>query len=99
MRDDSDETDETTTMWDILKVYVPITLLVIAGFVVAWQFVDPAPPKTITIAAGAPDGAYSAFAERYKTVLADEGSRSRCAIPRARPRTSSSCSTPGAAST
>lgn len=60
-------------MWDILKVYVPITLLVIAGFVVAWQFASPAPPHTITIATGAPDGAYSGYAERYKAILAKSG--------------------------
>lgn len=60
-------------MWDVLKIYVPITLLVVAGFVFAWQFVDPAPPKTITIATGAPDGAYSASAREYKRILAGQG--------------------------
>lgn len=44
-------------MWDFIKIYVPIILLIVAGFVVTWQFVDPAPPKTITIATGSPEGA------------------------------------------
>lgn len=60
-------------MWDFIKIYLPITVLVIAGFVVTWQFVDPAPPKTITIATGAPDGAYWDFATRYKAALAKKG--------------------------
>jgi TRAP transporter TAXI family solute receptor len=68
-----DEEARGHSMWDILKVYVPITLLVIAGFVVAWQFVDPAPPKTITIATGSPEGAYSASAREYQKVLAEAG--------------------------
>jgi TRAP transporter TAXI family solute receptor len=60
-------------MWDILKIYVPIALLIVAGFVVTWQFVDPAPPKTITIATGAADGAYSTSAESYRKILAEAG--------------------------
>lgn len=60
-------------MWDAIKIYVPITILVIAGFVFAWQFVDPAPPRTITIATGAADGAYSAFGREYQKLLAESG--------------------------
>lgn len=60
-------------MWDFIKIYVPITLLIVAGFVVTWQFVDPAPPKTITIATGATDGAYHDFAERYAKELSTKG--------------------------
>ena len=60
-------------MRDALKIYVPIVLLVVAGFAVTYQFVDPAPPKAITIAAGSPDGAYADFAERYAQILARAG--------------------------
>ena len=60
-------------MWDFIKIYVPITLLIVAGFVVTWQFVDPAPPKTITIATGSPEGAYHDFAQRYAKELAQKG--------------------------
>lgn len=62
-------------MWDVLKIYVPITLLVVAGFIFTWQFVDPAPPEEITIATGDPNGAYTAFAERYQELLAAKGLR------------------------
>ena len=43
-------------MWDYLKVYGPIIATVVAGFVVAWQFVDPAPPRVVRMASGAPEG-------------------------------------------
>jgi TRAP transporter TAXI family solute receptor len=48
-------------------------ILALAGCFVAWQFVNPAPPDTITIATGQPGGAYLLFAERYQTVLARDG--------------------------
>ncbi|MFM2129549.1 MAG: hypothetical protein RL477_1095 [Pseudomonadota bacterium] len=60
-------------MRDILKIYVPVILLVIGGFVFAWQFVDPAPSKTVTVATGAADGAYSASARDYQKLLAQSG--------------------------
>lgn len=60
-------------MRDFLKIYLPITLLVVAGFLFTWQFVDPAPPKTVTIATGAKDGSYAAYGRRYKPILARNG--------------------------
>jgi TRAP transporter TAXI family solute receptor len=60
-------------MRDALKIYLPITLLVLGGFVFTWQFVDPAPPKTITIATGMAGGSYAEFGERYKAILARNG--------------------------
>lgn len=60
-------------VWDYLKVYGPILAVVVAGFVVAWQFVDPAPPRMLRMASGAPDGAYAAFASRYASILAKDG--------------------------
>ncbi len=60
-------------MRDVLKIYLPITLLVMGGFLLTWQFVDPAPPKTITIATGMADGALAAYGERYKAILARSG--------------------------
>lgn len=60
-------------MWDFIKIYVPIGLLIAAGFLFTWQFVDPAPPKALVIATGSPGGAYTGYAERYKKVLAEAG--------------------------
>ncbi|WP_296900586.1 hypothetical protein, partial [Thiohalocapsa sp.] len=45
-------------------------MLVILGFWLAGQFVQPAPPKTIVMAAGQPGGAYMRYAERYRHALA-----------------------------
>ena len=45
-------------------------LLTLIGFVIAWQFVNPAPPRTLTIATGHTDGAYYLFARRYREWLA-----------------------------
>ena len=45
-------------------------IITLAGFVLAWQFVNPAPPRSITIATGQADGAYYLFARRYQQLLA-----------------------------
>ena len=55
-----------------LKTLGPAIILALAGCFVAWQFVNPAPPDTITIATGQQGGAYLLFAERYQTLLAKE---------------------------
>lgn len=60
-------------MADILKIYGPIFLLVALGFFAAYQFVDPAPPRHLTIATGREDGAYYAFGQRYQEILGRAG--------------------------
>jgi TRAP transporter TAXI family solute receptor len=60
-------------MRDFLKVYGPIVLLIVAGFVVTWQFVAPAPPRHLRLAAGQPGGAYAEFAKHYRVALAENG--------------------------
>ena len=50
-----------------------IFLIVGIGFVVAYQFVAPAPPKKITITTGSESGAYFQFANRYAAILAKNG--------------------------
>jgi TRAP-type uncharacterized transport system substrate-binding protein len=39
----------------------------------AYQFVEPAPPKTIVITTGGESGAYYQFAKRYAAILAKNG--------------------------
>ncbi len=56
-----------------LKIYLPSIIVTILGFVIAFQFVKPAPPKIITIATGDPQGAYYAFAQRYREILSQYG--------------------------
>ena len=53
--------------------FAPAIIVTLVGFLVAWQFVNPAPPRTIVIATGQKDGAYFQFAERYRDLLAAEG--------------------------
>ena len=60
-------------MADFFKVYGPILVLVLLGFLAAYQFVDPAPPHQLTIATGAEGGAYAAYGARYRDLLAPEG--------------------------
>ncbi|MGB9493411.1 MAG: TAXI family TRAP transporter solute-binding subunit [Azonexus sp.] len=50
-----------------------IILIVGIGFVVAFQFVEPAPPRTIVISTGGESGAYYQFAQRYAGILARNG--------------------------
>jgi TRAP transporter TAXI family solute receptor len=60
-------------MRDFLKVYAPILILLVAGFAVASRFVNPAPPRQVRMAAGAPQGAYAETAKRYRDILARDG--------------------------
>ena len=48
-------------------------MLTLAGFLIAFYFVRPAPPRRVVMATGAPDGAYHQFGLRYQKLLAREG--------------------------
>lgn len=61
---------ERISIRDMLLAWWPALLIVIIGFAVAFQFVKPAPPRSVVIATGAEDGAYFAFAKRYAEILA-----------------------------
>ncbi|GEM_PF-1640992 len=54
----------------LLKIGTPLVLLVVVGFVVAYRFVDPAPPGAIVLATGPEGGAYAALGEAYRERLA-----------------------------
>ena len=57
--------------YSLLKGSGLAVLLALAGFVLAYQFVEPAPPKVITLATGSPTGAYHAFGLAMRDILAD----------------------------
>jgi TRAP transporter TAXI family solute receptor len=63
-------TPHHVSLRDLIAVMVPLALIVIAAFWIAYQFVQPAPPKRLTMTTGAEGGAYRAFAERYRGILA-----------------------------
>ena len=58
---------------DYLKIIGPGLIITIIGFIVAYQFVAPAPPRQITIATGSPEGAYYAFGKAYSEALRKHG--------------------------
>ena len=51
----------------------PIVLITAIGLLVAYQFVEPAPPRQMTITTGSETGAYYAYARRYAALLAAKG--------------------------
>lgn len=55
---------------DLASVAVPLVLIVGVAFWVAYQFVQPAPPASVAMTTGAEGGAYQAYAERYREILA-----------------------------
>jgi TRAP transporter TAXI family solute receptor len=58
---------------DRLSILGPGILITILGFIVAYHFVEPAPPRKISIGTGDKSGAYYAFAQRYQKILARDG--------------------------
>jgi TRAP transporter TAXI family solute receptor len=56
-----------------LAVGAPAVIAVIVAFVVAFQWVKPAPPKRVVIATGRSDGAYYRYAQMYRDRLAKAG--------------------------
>ncbi len=58
---------------DFWKVWGPLLALVAIGFALALTRLEPPAPTRFAIAAGAPGGAYHAFAVRYREVLARQG--------------------------
>jgi TRAP transporter TAXI family solute receptor len=64
-----DEEGQMEYVW----IYGPAVLLACIALFITYQFVDPAPPTRITIATGGPNGAYYAFGQRYREILARDG--------------------------
>jgi len=64
---------EELTRREKLKIFLPAIGLTIIGFLVAFQFVDPAPPRAISIACGPQEGANFIFAKAYQEFMAQEG--------------------------
>lgn len=63
-----------TRSWrDGLLIWGPPILVAVAGMVVAWWFVEPAPPRQVTMAAGAEGGGYHQAAQRYAPYFAEAG--------------------------
>ncbi|WP_193371372.1 TAXI family TRAP transporter solute-binding subunit [Pelagibius marinus] len=61
------------TLWTQIAYVAPAILIVIAGFVFAYQFVRPAPPDRVVMATGHKDGAYFAYGQAYAERFSKEG--------------------------
>lgn len=55
------------------KTWGSATAVTLLTFFIAWFFVEPAPPSTLTIAAGPHGGAYYEQAEKFRDHFADNG--------------------------
>ena len=58
---------------DLSGTYGIAAVLVIVGLFVAYQFVDPAPPREIVLATGEVGGAYQNFGVKYAEILGRNG--------------------------
>ena len=56
-----------------LMLFVLPLLVVVAAFALAYQFVEPAPPRTIAMSTGSEQGAYHGFGKKYAAALAKSG--------------------------
>lgn len=63
----------SSMIWEWLKLAAPTLLVIAAAFAVTWQFVEPAPPRAVTIATGAESGAYHQTALKYVPVFEKAG--------------------------
>lgn len=57
---------------DSCKVWIPIVVITLLSLIIAYQFVEPAPPTKAGIATGRVGGGYHTFALAYQKRLADE---------------------------
>ncbi len=63
----------TVHLREMLLIAGPALLLTVFAFWFAFQFVEPAPPQTITILTGSKEGAYFAFGRQYAERLDKAG--------------------------
>jgi len=56
-----------------LKIFGPAIIITCIGFLVAYQFVAPAPPRKITMGTGSVQGAYFAYGKTFRELLAQDG--------------------------
>jgi TRAP transporter TAXI family solute receptor len=56
-----------------LIILCPAVVLAILAFLIAFYFVDPLPPRRLSIGCGPPEGANFIYAQAYREILAKEG--------------------------
>ncbi len=58
---------------EFVKLSGLLAVVVVAGFVITYQYVGAPPPSVVRIATGAKNGAYYTFAQEYARLLANDG--------------------------
>lgn len=58
---------------EFCKIWLPLILLLVAGFYAAWQFVPAAASNTLKIAVGGTTGSYHDYAQQYQQQVQVEG--------------------------
>lgn len=69
----SDSKGKKTGLFEAVKIWGGVALIVIVGLVIAYQFVEPGPPESIVLATGSETGAYHAYGLRYQEALSRYG--------------------------
>ena len=62
-----------STIKDAIWSVLPILLLSVTAFWLAYHYIDPAPPHRLVIMTGTEDSSYQDFAKSYKEILAEDG--------------------------
>jgi TRAP transporter TAXI family solute receptor len=57
---------------DFCKIGIPAVVIIIVAIIVAYQFTDPLPPKTLRMATGKEGGGYHTYTLAYQKYLADQ---------------------------
>ena len=63
----------TISWWDLAHTLGPILLASAAAIWLALHFVRPAPPRTLTMSGGPKGSSFQTIAERYRSILAENG--------------------------
>lgn len=61
------------TLRDLILSAGPLAFLAVGLLVAAYWWLDPNPPKTVTLATGPAQSAYEEFGKRYQKALAADG--------------------------
>jgi len=63
----------SSTWGEALRLWAPVVLVSAIVLVIAWQYVEPAPPAKVVIATGPEGSTYNTYALQYKTYFARHG--------------------------
>ena len=58
---------------ELMLIALPLLAIIAAAFMLAYQFVEPAPPRAIAMSTGSEQGAYHSFGKKYAAALAKSG--------------------------